>query len=266
MNTAPVPPADEGGDLAGLRALITGGTRGIGAATVTRFLAGGARVVTVARREAAVPPGAHLVTADLAAPAGASIVAEQALDVLGGIDVLVNNAGSNIQTRGGLLGAGDALWQANLELNLLSVVRLDRHVVPLMAAQSHGCVIHVSSGAARYPAQPDGVPYAAAKAALNVYSKGLANAVGASGVRVVTVMPGFVQTDSSAARLQELADDRGITVEALRAELHERFGGALRRAGRGDEAAEVIAFLASSRASYLTGSQIALDGGIHPAV
>lgn len=116
-------------------------------------------------------------------------------------------------------------------------------------------MIHVSSGAARYPAQPDGVPYAAAKAALNVYSKGLANAVGSSGVRVVTVMPGFVETDSTVLALREMADRSGVTVEALRADLHKRFSGALGRPGRGDEAVELIAFLASSRASYLTGSQ-----------
>ncbi|WP_236795038.1 oxidoreductase [Amycolatopsis sp. GM8] len=252
-------------DFTDIRALVTGGTRGIGAATVHRLLAGGARVAAVARHAAAVPDGVHLIVADVSAPDGASDAAEQALSFLGGIDVLVNNAGSNISVAEGPLAADDALWEANLDLNLMAAVRLDRLVVPSMVTQGHGTVIHVSSGAARYP-QHTGLPYAAAKAALNVYSKGLANAVAPSGVRVVAVMPGFVETDSSAVAMQEMADRRGITLEALRADLRERFSGPLGRPGRGEEAAEVIAFLASSRASYLTGIQVPLDGGLHPTM
>jgi NAD(P)-dependent dehydrogenase (short-subunit alcohol dehydrogenase family) len=116
------------------------------------------------------------------------------------------------------------------------------------------------------PPQHTGVPYAAAKAALNVYSKGLANAVAPSGVRVLAVMPSFIETDSLSVALQPMADRMGITIEALRANLREQFSGPLGRPGRGEEAAEVIAFLASSRASYLTGTQIALDGGLHPTM
>jgi NAD(P)-dependent dehydrogenase (short-subunit alcohol dehydrogenase family) len=169
-------------------------------------------------------------------------------------------------TPGGLLDADESHWQQNLDLNLMSAVRLDRHVVPLMVAQGHGSVVHVSSGAARHPAQADGIPYAAAKAALNVYRKGLANEVGPSGVRVVAVLPGLVETESSLTAMQEVADHRGITVDELRAYLYEHWVGPLGRPGRGDEAAELIAFLASSRSSYLTGTQIAVDGGIHPTL
>ena len=252
-------------EFSGTRALVTGGTRGIGAATVARLLAGGATVVAVARNDAPVPAGARLVTADLSTSAGAAEAAERALDVLGGLDVLVNNAGSNVQVPDGVLAADDGQWAINLDANLLSAVRLDRALVPVMTAQGYGSVIHVSSGAARFP-QANGVPYAAAKAALNAYSKGLANEVGPSGVRVTVVMPGFVETDTMFTRLAEVAERAGRSVEDLRAEIRERFEAPLGRPGRVGEAAELIAFLASPRASYITATQIMLDGGLVPTL
>src|SRR3954468_7195127 len=116
--------------LRGARAVVTGGTRGIGAATVNRLAAAGARVVAVARHQAAVPAGVHLVTADLTLPGGVEQAAAAALDHLGGIDVLVDNAGHKTQVPDGVLTATDDDWQANLEATLLSVVRLDRVLVP----------------------------------------------------------------------------------------------------------------------------------------
>ena len=251
--------------LENVRALVTGGTRGIGLATVKRFLAGGAKVVTVARSEAEVPPGVCLIVADLAEPDAAAVVAEQAMKVLGSIDVLVNNVGSNVVTPGGLLTADDAQWQANLETNLMSAVRLDRHVVPPMIARGHGCVIHVSSVGALYPVQLDGIPYAAAKAALGVYSKGLANSAGLSGVRINTVMMGFIETDTSRVSMQEMADRSGVTVEALRAHFLQVFPNLLGRPGTGEEAAELITFL-TGKGSYITGTQIVMDAGAFPAM
>ncbi|MBY8886416.1 SDR family oxidoreductase [Streptomyces sp. PTM05] len=259
----PDPTADLG--LRGARAVVTGGTRGIGAATVRRLAAAGARVVAVARNPADVPPGVHLVTADLTTPVGVERAAASALDLLGGVDALVDNAGRNAQVPDGVLAATDEDWQTNLETNLLSVVRLDRALVPHMTAQGHGAVVHVSSNAARYP-QPNGVPYAAAKAALNAYSKSLALACGPHGVRVTAVMPGVIETEAVEAHLRQTAERDDRDLDTVREEFHRRLAAPLGRPGRPEEAAELIAFLASPRASYLTGTTISLDGGILPTL
>jgi NAD(P)-dependent dehydrogenase (short-subunit alcohol dehydrogenase family) len=259
----PDPAADLG--LSGARAVVTGGTRGIGAATARRLAAAGAHVVAVARHKAEVPAGVNLVTADLTAPGGAEAAAAAALDELGGIDVLVDNAGRNAQVPDGVLAATDDDWQTNLEANLLSVVRLDRALVPHMTAQGHGAVVHVSSNAARYP-QPNGVPYAAAKAALNAYSKSLALACGPHGVRVTAVMPGVIETDALEASLRQAAERTSRDLDTVREEFHQRLAAPLGRPGRPEEAAELIAFLASPRASYLTGITVSLDGGILPTL
>lgn len=249
----------------GLRVVVTGGTRGIGAATVSRLHADGAQVVTVARNAATVPTGVHLVTADLSTQAGVTEAAERALETLGGLDALVNNAGSNRQVADGPLAATDDDWAANLDGNLLGPIRLDRALVPTLVEQGHGSVVHVTSGAARYP-QTNAVPYAAAKAALNAYSKGLANHVGLHGVRVTAVMPGMVWTDTIDTALKEMSERSGRAFDDLAAEVRGRFTIPLGRPGTVAEAAELITFLVSSRASYLTGTQVVLDGGLMPTL
>lgn len=262
-SSADDPAADLG--LHGARAVVTGGTRGIGAATARRLAAAGAHVVAVARHQAEVPDGVHLVTADLTARGGAEAAAAAALDKLGGIDVLVDNAGRNAQVPDGVLAATDDDWQTNLDANLLSVVRLDRALVPHLTAQGRGAVVHVSSNAARYP-QPNGVPYAAAKAALNAYSKSLALACGPHGVRVIAVMPGVIATDALDASLRQAAERTGRDLDVVREEFHQRLAAPLGRPGQPEEAAELIAFLASPRASYLTGITVSIDGGILPTL
>jgi NAD(P)-dependent dehydrogenase (short-subunit alcohol dehydrogenase family) len=266
-SASPALPSDPSADLGlyGARAVVTGGTRGIGAATVNRLVAAGAHVVAVARTPAEVPSGVHLVTADLTTPDGVERASAAALDHLGGIDVLVDNAGRNTQVPDGVLTATDHDWQVNLDANLLSVVRLDRALVPHMTAQGHGAVVHVSSNAARYP-QPNGAPYAAAKAALNAYSKSLALACGPHGVRVTAVMPGVIETDAVEASLRQAAERTGRDLDSIREEFRQRLAVPLGRPGQPEEAAELIAFLASPRASYLTGIAVSVDGGLLPTL
>lgn len=181
--------------LTGLRVLVTGGSRGIGQATVRRFAAAGATVLTASRTAPPEDLPATFIPADLRSEEGAAELGRRAVDSVGGIDVLVNNAGAAtgpMQT----LERSDASWLADLEMNLLSAVRLDRALVPQMVERGSGVVVHVSSIASHLP-QPAEASYAASKAALNAYSRELATAVGEHGVRVVCVVPGFVVTEGA---------------------------------------------------------------------
>jgi NAD(P)-dependent dehydrogenase (short-subunit alcohol dehydrogenase family) len=187
-------------------------------------------------------------------------LADSALAQLGGIDVLVSNVGGQIR-RPGALQFSDEDWQQEIDLNLLAAVRLDRALVPAMLAQGAGAIVHVSSGAARI-ARPTSLPYSAAKAALNAYSKGLASELGAHGIRVNVVSPGFIST----SRIAEVAAEQKTDSETLTGQIAASLGIPLGRAGTADEAAQLILFLVSPAASYLTGTQFTVDGGAFPTV
>jgi len=260
--------ADYQPGLSGARVLVTGGTRGIGAATVRRLAAAGAEVVAAARTAPAQPDNApwRFVTADVATADGAAALAAQALELLGGIDVLVSNAGGQTHRPEGILHFSDEDWQRDLDTNLLSAVRLDRALLPAMIAQgSGGSIIHVGSNAARMP-RPASLPYTAAKAALSAYSKGLAVEAGRHGIRVNTVLPGLIRTEALDTRLASVAAQSGSTPEATLQSTVAALGIPLGRAGTADDVAALITFLASPAAGYLTGSQFTVDGGALPTL
>ena len=269
--------------LRGARVLVTGGTRGIGAATVRRLAGAGAEVVAAARTApdpapagpagtgpvGAGPAGAgpvRFVAADVATADGVAALAEQALDLLGGLDILVSNAGGQTHRPGGVLHFSDEDWQRDLETNLLSAVRLDRVLLPAMIAQgSGGSIVHVGSNAARMP-RPASLPYTAAKAALTAYSKGLAREAGPHGIRVNVVLPGLIRTEALDTRMASLAGQAGATPDSVLESTVAALGIPLERAGTADDVAQLIAFLVSPAAAYLTGSQFTVDGGALPTV
>jgi NAD(P)-dependent dehydrogenase (short-subunit alcohol dehydrogenase family) len=169
-------------EFTGKRALVTGGTKGMGAAIVERLRRSGATVITTARSTPDDLVQRDLfVEADLATAAGAETVVGYVRDRMGTLDILVNNVGGSSAPAGGFAALTDDDWQLALSQNLLSAVRLDRALLPAMLKQGAGVIIHISSIQRRLPLFEATLAYAAAKAALSNYSKGLSNEVGPKG-------------------------------------------------------------------------------------
>ena len=266
---AVVPFSLDTSEFIGKRVLVTGGTRGMGLAIVRRLAAGGATVVSTARapQPDGEAPAALFIKADVATREGVDEVAKQSLERFGGIDILINNVGGSSAPAGGVLALGDSDWQRAIDANLLAAVRLDRAFLPGMLAQRSGVIIHISSIQRRLPLFEATLAYAAAKAALTTYSKGLAKEVGPKGIRVNSLAPGFIETEAAERLIQRLAEQDDVSIDAARQRLMDSLGGIpIGRPGRPEEVAELAAFLVSARAASIHGSEYVIDGGTVPAV
>jgi NAD(P)-dependent dehydrogenase (short-subunit alcohol dehydrogenase family) len=248
-------------ELKGRRALVTGGSRGIGGAIVRRLLSAGAQVVAVARNPVEdFPADAAFIRGDVSSLEGVQAIVEQTSAILGGVDILVNNAASGHIYPGGSLTIPDSRWQDCFDTNFFSAVRLTAALLPGMLERKGGSIVNISSGAALTPPSAAMIHYSSAKAAMNAWSKTLATEMAPHGVRVNTVTPGNVATPGADAVRADFTKAFGITTEAVTAAIP------LRRMGIPQDIAEMVGLLVSDRAGWITGSNFIVDGGQNPSV
>lgn len=254
--------------LNGLRAVVTGGTLGLGAAVVNTLVEAGARVATSARSLPAQPvQGVHYVAADLSTAEGTQRLAQTVLQEWGGVDILINVLGGSNTPGGGFAAISDEHWFAELNLNLMPAVRLDRALLPTMLAQGAGVIIHVSSIQRVLPLHESTTAYAAAKGALTTYSKSLAREVTPKGVRVLSVAPGWIETEASVAFAERMGAEAGTDYEGGKKIVMDWLGGIpVGRPAKPREVADLIAFLASPRSASIAATEYRIDGGTVPTL
>jgi 3-oxoacyl-[acyl-carrier protein] reductase len=253
--------------LAGKAAVVTGGSRGIGRAVGLALAREGARVLLVARDTARVETAAREVgkeagvevlalAADLGRLDEVTRTAEEARRRLGRIDILVNNAGA---IRGGdFLAIPDQQWIEDWSLKLLGYIRLSRAVFPVMRAQGGGRICNVIGAAARNPT-PTYLPGGAANAALVNFTKGLADLGAPHGILVTAVSPAATRTERWSALMAQQAAVAGKSAAEMQAEAERAYP--LGRIATPEDVADLVCFLVSARASFLTGICVTVDGG-----
>ncbi|HZO25150.1 MAG TPA: SDR family oxidoreductase [Chloroflexota bacterium] len=264
--------------LTGKVAVVTGASKGIGFAVTRTLVEEGVQVVAASRRtspelEALGGPRLVHVSADFMDPAAPGAVIARAVDVFGGLDILVNNVGGAppgvTLPRASFFDATDDDWRAVFELNLFAAVRACRAAIPLMLERGGGAIVNVSSVVARQPS-PVNVDYGAAKAGMSNLTKVLSEEFGPRGIRVNTVSPGPVRTpwwtdEGGAADI--FAAQAGVDRERLMREVVPRMMSLTTgRLADPQEIADAVVLLASPRSASTTGAEIVVDSGLLKAV
>ena len=254
--------------LAGKMALVTGGTKGLGRAVVKSLVAVGAKVIATAR---SVPDealeGVTYIASDLSTSEGCQTLADTIDKEVGHLDIVVHVLGGSSAPGGGFAALDDEEWDKEINLNLMPAVRLDRAILPSMLERNEGVIIHVTSIQGQLPLPESTTAYAAAKAALSTYSKSLSKEVAPQGVRVMRVSPGWIETEAAVALVERISDHEDVSSETAKQMIMDSLGGIpLGRPAQPQEVADLITFLASPRASAITGTEYVIDGGTIPTV
>lgn len=239
-------------------AVITGGTRGLGAATAARFVAEGARVVITGRREppASVPPAGEdaprFIQADSSIVEDVEHVIARTCDWFGGIDVLVNNAGVEVEKR--LEATTDAEFDYVMNVNVRGVFLFTRAVIPVMRARGGGSIINLGSISASN-ADPGLAIYNASKAAVLGLTRSTAVETGVDHIRCNAICPGWIETHMLDQTFSQASDPDAA--RAAITDLHP-----LGRLGSPDDIANTALWLASDESSFATGQSFTIDGGL----
>jgi 3-oxoacyl-[acyl-carrier protein] reductase len=239
-------------------AIITGSSRGLGLASARALHAEGCRVVLCARGAEALqaaaaargPDRVHTVVADVSTPEGAERVVSETLSACGRVDILVNNVGR--AAGGGIDSTDDALWREAIDQTLFPAIRLSRLVVPHMRAAGGGVILMIASIWGRESGGR--MTYNAVKAAEISLAKSMAQSLAKDRIRVNSIAPGSISFEGGSWWKRQQDDPQGMAEFVAREIPMGRFG-------RADEVGDVVAFLASDRASWITGACVPVDGG-----
>ena len=255
-------------------AIITGGSYGIGKAAAWRLAYEGARVAICARRKEVLEQAAEEIRvrtegtvipiqADVSIPQDIDRVVNTALEHFGRIDILVNNAGQSAAAP--FENVTEEQWQADFDLKLWAAMRFCRATIPHMRNVGGGRIINVTNLGGRTPGASS-VPTSVSRAAGIAVTKAMSKDLGKDNILVNTVCIGFIKSGQHEGRYQQArAQDPGLTLDAFYNQMADGRN-PLGRVGEAEEAGDVIAFLASERASYLTGIAVNIDGGASPVV